>query len=152
MDNPYRSYVLPLAFEQICLLYAVLGLSACHLGHLKADRHLHEAVAVDYRVKAFTALGAYIKKASSGTLDHSERDGVFATIQIFLLHDVSTIWWFSMTEIYLLAIKHMYPNPGLRIWHLDAWGSYLRSHVHLLPADVGTALKCRPSANGILPR
>ncbi|KAJ5882348.1 fungal-specific transcription factor domain-containing protein [Penicillium soppii] len=55
--------------------------------HLKADRHLHEAVAVDYRVKAFTALGAYIKKASSGTLDHSERDGVFATIQIFLLHD-----------------------------------------------------------------
>jgi hypothetical protein len=80
-----------LAFERICLLYAVLGLSACHLGHLQADRHLHETVAVNYRVQAFTALGAYIKKASFGTFDQSERDGFFATIQILLLHEVSII-------------------------------------------------------------
>jgi len=91
IDNPYRSYVLPLAFEHICLLYAVLGLSACHLGHLKADSNLHETVAVNYRVKAFTALGTYIEKASCGTFDQNQRDGVFATIQILLLHDVSTL-------------------------------------------------------------
>ncbi|KAJ5092076.1 fungal-specific transcription factor domain-containing protein [Penicillium alfredii] len=87
-ENPYRLYVLPLAYEQIGLLYAVLALSACHLGHLNSDRHLYEAVAVNYRVNAITALGAAIRKGCSGNFDKSERDGVFATIQILLLHDI----------------------------------------------------------------
>lgn len=88
-DNPYRCYVLPLAYEQIGLLYAVLGLSACHLGNLKSDKDLYETTAVDYRVKAITALGAAIRKVCSGSFTDDERDGVFATIQILLLHDVS---------------------------------------------------------------
>ncbi|KAJ5204223.1 fungal-specific transcription factor domain-containing protein [Penicillium cinerascens] len=87
-DNPYRLYVLPLAYEQIGLLYAVLGLSACHLGRLKGDSHLCESAAVDYRLKAITALGRTIKKVGSGAFDENECDGVFATIQILLLHDL----------------------------------------------------------------
>lgn len=87
-ENPYRRYVLPLAYEQIGLLYAVLGLSACHLGHLRSDKDLYETAAVNYRVKAITALGAAIRKVCSGTFSDNERDGVFATIQILLLHDV----------------------------------------------------------------
>ncbi|CEO58722.1 hypothetical protein PMG11_03427 [Penicillium brasilianum] len=87
-DNPYRRYVLPLAYEQIGLLYAVLGLSACHLGHLKSDKHLYETTAVDYRVKAITALGAAIRQVCSGSFNDNERDGVFVTIQILLLHDI----------------------------------------------------------------
>lgn len=81
--------MLPLAYEQIGLLYAVLGLSACHLGRLKGDSHLCESAAVDYRLKAITALGRTIKKVGSGTFDENECDGIFATIQILLLHDVS---------------------------------------------------------------
>ncbi|KAJ5127339.1 fungal-specific transcription factor domain-containing protein [Penicillium atrosanguineum] len=86
--NPYRLYVLPLADEQIGLLYAVLGLSACHLGRLNNDAHLCESAAVDYRLKAISALGQKINKVGSGSFDENERDGVFATIQILLLHDI----------------------------------------------------------------
>lgn len=88
MENPYRSYVLPLAFEQTSVLYATLALSACHLGHLKRDPDFHESIAVNYRLKAITALGATIKKGYSLNFDENERDGVFATIQLLLLHDV----------------------------------------------------------------
>ncbi|KAJ5752511.1 fungal-specific transcription factor domain-containing protein [Penicillium odoratum] len=87
-ENPYRLYVIPLAHEQIGLLYSVLALSACHLGHLKSDRHLYEDVAVYYRLKAITELSIAIKKVCSGDFSADDRDGVFATIQILLLHDL----------------------------------------------------------------
>ncbi|KAJ5628205.1 fungal-specific transcription factor domain-containing protein [Penicillium lividum] len=87
-ENPYRLYVIPLAHEQIGLLYSVLALSACHLGHLKSDRHLYEDVAVYYRLKAITELSIAIKKVCSGDFSADDRDGVFATIQILLLHDI----------------------------------------------------------------
>ncbi|OQD76495.1 hypothetical protein PENDEC_c004G02412 [Penicillium decumbens] len=87
-NNPYRLYVLPLAHKQVGLLYAVLGLSSCHLGRLKDDKYLSESAAVDYRLKAITALGRAIEKVGSGSFDESERDAVFATIQILLLHDI----------------------------------------------------------------
>ncbi|KAJ5729288.1 fungal-specific transcription factor domain-containing protein [Penicillium malachiteum] len=86
--NPYRLYVLSLAYEQIGLLYSVLALSACHLGHLKFYRNLYEDIAVDYRLKAITELGTAIRKVGSGDFSANERDGVFATIQILLLHDI----------------------------------------------------------------
>lgn len=86
--NPYRLYVLPLAYEQIGLLYSVLALSACHLGHLKSDSRLYETVAVDYRLKAIAELGTAIRKMGSGDFSANDRDSVFATIQILLLHDV----------------------------------------------------------------
>lgn len=85
--------MLPLAYEQIALLYAVLALSACHLGHLNQDKHL-ENVALDYGVKAITSLGITIKKICSGTFHENDRDGVFATIQILLLHDVGSSFTF----------------------------------------------------------
>ncbi|KAJ5658286.1 fungal-specific transcription factor domain-containing protein [Penicillium longicatenatum] len=87
-ENPYRLYVLPLAYEQIGLLYAVLALSACHLGHLKDENYLYEAVAVDYRLKAITELSVAIRKVCSGDFSGDDRDGLFATIQILLLHDI----------------------------------------------------------------
>ncbi|KAI9929313.1 hypothetical protein ASPWEDRAFT_173034 [Aspergillus wentii DTO 134E9] len=88
MDNPYRTYILPLANKQIQLLYAVLGLSACHLGQFKSDEHLRETVAVGYRVKAIRGLGEAIKKGSSGVPTEDERDAIFVTIQILLLQDI----------------------------------------------------------------
>lgn len=40
--NPYRSYVLPLAYEQLGLLYAVLGLAACHTGITGGNEEIRE--------------------------------------------------------------------------------------------------------------
>lgn len=87
-DNPYRAYILPLAQKQIGLLYAVLGLSASHLGQLTEDPQLQQDTAVEYRMRAIRALGEEIRKSQEGSLSEDEQDAVFAIIQILLLHDV----------------------------------------------------------------
>lgn len=89
MDNPYRSYILPLARQQIGLLYAVLGLSASHLGKLTDNATLHDTTAVEYRLRAIRALSKEIRRSQSETLLEDEQDAVLAIIQILLLHDVS---------------------------------------------------------------
>jgi hypothetical protein len=91
MENPYRQYILPLAYEQPGVLYATLSLSACHLGNLNNDKHFYESVALDYRIKAMAALGEMIRKGNSEQFDDNERDGFFATIQLLLLHDVRPV-------------------------------------------------------------
>lgn len=88
MENPYRLYVLPLAYEQVGLLCGVLALSASHLGHLTSDKRLIESVAVEYQLQAITSLSASIRTGFSEKLQDNERDGIFATIQLLLLHDV----------------------------------------------------------------
>ncbi|CAI7618195.1 unnamed protein product [Penicillium glandicola] len=87
-DNPYQVYVLPLAYEQIGLLYAVLGLTACHMGIRKDDVYLRETLAVEYRVRAIRCLGETLQNGVSGELDENQRDGIFVTIQILLLQDI----------------------------------------------------------------
>lgn len=89
MDNPYRSYILPLARQQIGLMYAVLGLSASHLGKLTDSATLHDTTAVEYRLRAIRALSKEIRRSQSETLLEDEQDAVLAIIQILLLHDVS---------------------------------------------------------------
>lgn len=80
---------MPLAYEQLGLLYAVLGLTACHMGINKEDVYLRETLAVEYRVRAIRCLGETLRNGISGELDENERDGIFVTIQILLLQDVS---------------------------------------------------------------
>ncbi|CAG8899446.1 unnamed protein product [Penicillium egyptiacum] len=87
-DNPYQVYILPLAYEQIGLLYAVLGLTACHMGIEKQDAYLRETLAVEYRVRAIRCLGETLRNGISGELDENERDGIFVIIQILLLQDI----------------------------------------------------------------
>ncbi|KAL5340266.1 fungal-specific transcription factor domain-containing protein [Aspergillus crustosus] len=89
VDNPYRAYILPLAKKQIGLLYAVLGLSAVHLGKLTENATLHDTISVEYRMKAIRALGEQIRKSQDTYLSEEEQDAVFATIQILLLHDIA---------------------------------------------------------------
>lgn len=85
--NPYRLYILPLAFEQLGLLYAVLGLSACHMA-LRNEENELMSVADEYRLRCISSLIQTIQKGISSNSDENERDGIFATIQLLLLHDV----------------------------------------------------------------
>lgn len=91
MENPYQVYVLPLTYEQLGLLYAVLGLTAIHMGIQKNDLYLRETLAVEYRVRAIGRLGQTLQNGLSRELSENERDGIFATIQILLLQDVSCL-------------------------------------------------------------
>ena len=89
-DNPYRSYLLPLAHEQLGLLYAVLGLSACHIALTDGETELLE-VADEYRLKCISSLIKFIQNGISSQSHENERDGIFATIQLLLLHDVRVL-------------------------------------------------------------
>ncbi|KAL3489838.1 fungal-specific transcription factor domain-containing protein [Aspergillus germanicus] len=86
-ENPYRSYVLPLAYEQLGLLYAVLGLAACHSGLRNGEEDLR-AVADEYRLRCISCLRRSLEKGISPQSQENERDGLFATIQLLLLHDI----------------------------------------------------------------
>lgn len=88
--NPYRSYVLPLAYEQLGLLYAVLGLAACHTGITGGNEEIREE-ADEYRLRCISCLIQSIQKGISSQAHENERDGLFATIQLLLLHDVSLL-------------------------------------------------------------
>lgn len=79
-----------MAQKQIGLLYAILGLSASHLGKLTGNMSLYEEAAVEYRLRAICALSEEIRKSQGPNFLHEdEQDAVLATIQILLLHDVS---------------------------------------------------------------
>lgn len=52
---------------------------------------MHEATAVEYRMKAIRALSEEIRRSQASTLLEDEQDAVLAIIQILLLHDVSVV-------------------------------------------------------------
>lgn len=52
------------------------------------DEFLHEATAVEYRMKAIRALSEEIRKSQRTSLLEDEQDTVLAIIQVLLLHDV----------------------------------------------------------------
>lgn len=123
-ENPYRTYVLPLVYEQIGVLYAVLGLTACHKGIMTGDDYLQGTVAVEYRMKAIRSLGEFIQNGIYADFSEDERDGIFATVQILLLQDVS------------ISILRMYNGPlsvqqDFRIRRLQSWSAYHRRPVHM---------------------
>lgn len=67
------------------------------------DEFLHEATAVEYRMKAIRALSEEIRKSQRTSLLEDEQDTVLAIIQVLLLHDVgfvcpiyATISWSSI--------------------------------------------------------
>ena len=124
-DNPYRAYILPLAQKQIGLLYAVLGLSASHLGQMTEDSQLHQDVAVEYRMRAIRALSEEIRKSQEESLSEDEQDAVFAIIQILLLHDV----WPACPQGKRRDGSSHYLD--LRIGYFQPWHPHHRGHVCL---------------------
>ncbi|KAK9854433.1 hypothetical protein MYU51_004483 [Penicillium brevicompactum] len=87
-SNPYRKFILPLAYEQIGLLYAVLAITSFHLGTVNQDKYLRDTLAVVYRLRAIRSLADTIQAGISGNIHENERDALFATIQLLLLQDI----------------------------------------------------------------
>lgn len=78
-----------MAYEQVGLLYAILGITAFHMGTVKEDSYLRDTLAVVYRLRAIRSLADTIQEGISRNIHENERDALFATIQILLLQDVS---------------------------------------------------------------
>ncbi|KGO56660.1 Copper amine oxidase, N2-terminal [Penicillium expansum] len=111
-NNPYRKFILPLAYEQVGLLYALLGITAFHLGTAKEDSYLRDTLAVVYRLRAIRSLADTIEAGISGTIHENERDALFATIQILLLQDNEKRAVFFLGNLAWLDIVRSFANPS----------------------------------------
>jgi hypothetical protein len=88
IENPYRKYILPLAYEHLAPLYAILGLAACHQGVQEGDSEMRDNEAVHYQSLAIRSLLQLLEKETSTNLSLPEYDALLATIQILVLHDI----------------------------------------------------------------
>ncbi|TXC08920.1 hypothetical protein FocTR4_00003593 [Fusarium oxysporum f. sp. cubense] len=89
LDNPFRDYVLPLAYQHQGILHALLGLSACHMhntGHANSQRLV--TVSLGYRLSAIRSLASLLHKEDTSRLTPTEEEYVLAMVLLLVLHDV----------------------------------------------------------------
>ena len=87
--NPFRKYILSLAYEHLDLLHALLGLSACHISSTKI---LHQATsALEHKLLALQALGSLLIKEECVGLSEIEEDLTLSIVLLLLLQDVSLV-------------------------------------------------------------
>lgn len=86
--NPYRELILPLAYTNIGLLHAVLGLTARHMqaAHISDNS---ETEALEHRLEALRYLSLMLWQEEVTAPGRSDEDLPLATILILLLYDVS---------------------------------------------------------------
>ena len=87
--NPFRSYILPLAYQHVGLLHALLGLSACHLG--TSDNGASQKIltaALEHKLLAIQSLGALLLKEECFGLNDIEEELTLAVVLLLVLHDV----------------------------------------------------------------
>ncbi|KAL7765695.1 hypothetical protein ACKLNR_003611 [Fusarium oxysporum f. sp. zingiberi] len=89
LDNPFRDYVLPLAYQHQGILHALLGLSACHMhntGNANSQRLV--TVSLGYRLSAIRSLASLLHKEDTSRLTPTEEEYVLAMVLLLVLHDV----------------------------------------------------------------
>ncbi|KAF4959045.1 hypothetical protein FGADI_1923 [Fusarium gaditjirri] len=89
LDNPFRDYVLPLAYQHQGILHALLGLSACHM-HSTGYTHNQRLVtaSLGYRLSAIRSLASLLHKEDTSRLTSTEEEHVLAMVLLLVLHDV----------------------------------------------------------------
>ena len=88
LGNPFRDHVLPLAYEHVGLLHAILGLASCHLGITGDLIGYYKTEALKHRVEAIRCLAELLADERERLLPASHRDVVLAIINILVLHDI----------------------------------------------------------------
>ncbi|KIL94321.1 hypothetical protein FAVG1_02884 [Fusarium avenaceum] len=81
LDNPFRQYILPLAYQDQGILHALLGLSACHM-HNTGNYHGSGLITVSlgYRLSAIRSLATLLAKEETSLLTHIEEEYVLAMV------------------------------------------------------------------------
>ncbi|KAK2760300.1 hypothetical protein FQN54_002368 [Arachnomyces sp. PD_36] len=83
--NPYRELILPLAYRHPHLLYAVLGLAACHQG-IQTSNESYGVESVQHQLKSIRALVELLGKEED--MGKEEQDALLVAIQVLVLHDI----------------------------------------------------------------
>ncbi|RDW87738.1 hypothetical protein BP5796_03432 [Coleophoma crateriformis] len=87
--NPFREYFLPLAYEHVGVLHAVLGVSATHRDISRGTKGKLEAEALEHRLQAILSLSKLLEGERERQLKPSEQDALLAIINILVLHDLT---------------------------------------------------------------
>jgi hypothetical protein len=90
--NPFKEYILPLAYRHDGVLHAVLGLSACHL-HFSGKDESQRCIttALQHRVAALHSLGELLLQEETSGLANVEEESILAMALLLVFHDVSSL-------------------------------------------------------------
>ncbi|KAF2688703.1 hypothetical protein K458DRAFT_151369 [Lentithecium fluviatile CBS 122367] len=89
VPNPFKAYILPLAYQNAGLLEAVLGLSACHLRNQDSRANSPMiAAAIEHRLSAFQALSTLLRKEEDVGLNDTEEEIALALVLTLVIHDI----------------------------------------------------------------
>ncbi|PLB46242.1 hypothetical protein P170DRAFT_263112 [Aspergillus steynii IBT 23096] len=90
VDNPFRSYILPLAYRDLGILHAVLALSSCHIvtSESNTQAKVNAAIMIEHQLSALQSLSSLLLKEELYSLADEEEDILLATVLLLVLHDV----------------------------------------------------------------
>lgn len=95
LNNPFREYVLPLAYQQQGILHALLGLSSCHMQNSgKYNYQGLVAISLGYRLSAIHSVSFLLLQEEVSSLTRTEEEYLLAMVLLLVLHDVCRcVFW-----------------------------------------------------------
>ncbi|KAK6837549.1 hypothetical protein RU639_001635 [Aspergillus parasiticus] len=90
LHNPFRGYILPLAYRDIGILHAVLGLTMCHITSSGKRETENASVArmIEHQLSALQSLSSLLIKEEIYGLTDDEQDGLLAVVILLVLYDI----------------------------------------------------------------
>ena len=89
MSNPFREYVLSLAYQHQGVLHALLGLSSSHMHNIGLYNNQGlESLSMGYRLSATRSVTSLAQKEEMAGLTHFEEEYLMAMVLLLVLHDV----------------------------------------------------------------
>lgn len=89
LSDPFREYVLPLAYQHQGVLNALLGLSLSHMDNSGIyNNEGFESLSMGYRLSATRSVASLSLKEEMSELTHAEEEYLLAMVLLLVLHDV----------------------------------------------------------------
>ncbi|KAE8140227.1 fungal-specific transcription factor domain-containing protein [Aspergillus pseudotamarii] len=90
LRNPFRGYILPLAYRDIGILNAVLGLTMCHIisSGKRAIENVSVARMIEHQLSALQSLSSLLMKEEMYGLTDDEQDILLAVVILLVLYDI----------------------------------------------------------------
>ncbi|PCD29819.1 hypothetical protein FGRA07_10823 [Fusarium graminearum] len=89
LNNPFREHILPLAYKHQGILYALLGLTLCHMHNTgNSDSQDLITASLGYRLSAIRSVASLLIKEETPGLSHSEEEYLLAMVLLLVLHDI----------------------------------------------------------------
>lgn len=114
MSNPFRSLLLPLAYQHFGVLQALLGLALCHSEKgRKHSKYGAMPLALELKLSAIHSLSELLLREQCPGLTADEEEAAMAMALLLILHDVSSPN--GLATVVYIANEH----PDYRVGYLN---------------------------------